>query len=73
MGWSSLPWLHRLQQPTLVIAGKDDPIVPPVNGRLIANRIPNARFELVACGHLFILTLAPEIAAMVDGFLSEPV
>ena len=71
MGWSSLPWLHRLQQPTLVIAGKDDPIVPPVNGKLIASRIPNARFELVSCGHLFVLTLAAEIAAMVDGFLSE--
>jgi poly(3-hydroxyalkanoate) depolymerase len=72
MGWSSLPWLHRLQQPTLVIAGQDDPIVPPVNGKLIASRIPNARFELVDCGHLFILTLASEIAAMVDGFLGEP-
>jgi len=71
MGWSSLPWLHRLQQPTLVIAGADDPIVPPINGQLIAQRIPNARFELVNCGHLFVLTLAPEIAAMIDAFLSE--
>ena len=71
MGWSSLPWLHRLQQPTLVSAGKDAPIVPPVNGQLLAKRIPNARFELVDCGHLFVLTLAVEIAAMVDGFLSE--
>ena len=72
MGWSSLPWLHQLQQPTLVIAGEDDPIVPPVNGQLIAQRIPNARFELVGCGHLFILTLAPEIAEMIDAFLGEP-
>jgi poly(3-hydroxyalkanoate) depolymerase len=71
MGWSSLPWLHQLQQPTLVIAGTDDPIVPPVNGRLLANRIPNARFEQVACGHLFVLTLATEIAEMVDAFLGE--
>jgi hypothetical protein len=45
--------------------------VPPVNGKLIASRIPNARFELVNCGHLFVLTLAAEIAAMVDGFLGE--
>jgi len=72
MGWSSLPWLHLLQQPTLVIAGQDDPIVPPINGQLIASRIPNARFELVACGHLFVLTLAAEIAKMVDQFLGEP-
>ncbi len=27
-GWTSLPWLHRLRQRTLIIAGKDDPIVP---------------------------------------------
>jgi poly(3-hydroxyalkanoate) depolymerase len=70
MGWSSMPFLHKLQQPTLVIAGKDDPIVPPVNGQLIARRIPNAKFVLVDCGHLFILTLADEIAALVDEFLS---
>jgi poly(3-hydroxyalkanoate) depolymerase len=69
MGWSSMPFLHKLQQPTLVIAGKDDPIVPPVNGRLIARRIPNARFVLVDCGHLFILTLTDEVAALVDEFL----
>jgi poly(3-hydroxyalkanoate) depolymerase len=72
MGWSSLPWLHRLQQPTLVIAGKDDPIVPPINGQLLASRIPNARFELVDCGHLFVLTLAGEIATMIDDFLGQP-
>ena len=71
MGWSSMPWLHLLQQPTLVIAGQDDPIVPPLNGQLIAKRIPNARFELVDCGHLFVLTLSVEIAEMIDGFLSE--
>ena len=69
MGWSSLPWLHELQQRALVIAGKDDPIVPPINGKLIASRIPNARFELVDCGHLFVLTLAGEIAEMIDDFL----
>lgn len=69
MGWSSMPFLHKLQQPTLVIAGKDDPIVPPVNGQLIARRIPNARFVLVDCGHLFILTMAEDIAELVDQFL----
>ena len=71
MGWSSLPWLHLLQQPTLVIAGRDDPIVPPINGQLLAKRIPNARFELVDCGHLFVLTLAAEIAAMIEAFLDQ--
>ena len=72
MGWTSLHWLHQLRQPTLVIAGKDDPIVSPTHAHTIANRIPNARLELVDCGHLFILTLAGEIAAMIDDFLGEP-
>lgn len=72
MGWTSLHFLHRLQQPTLVIAGKDDPIVAPTNAQTIANRIKNSRLELVDCGHLFILTMADEIAAMVDEFLGAP-
>jgi poly(3-hydroxyalkanoate) depolymerase len=72
MGWTSLHWLHQLKQPTLVIHGKDDPIVSPTNAQTIANRIPNARLEMVDCGHLFILTLSEKIAAMVDEFLSTP-
>ena len=55
VGWSSLPWLHKLQQPTLVMAGDDDPIIPTVNGRILASRIPHARLRIVDCGHLFVL------------------
>ena len=36
-GWSSLACLR---QPTLVMAGTDDPIVPVVNGRILAKLIP---------------------------------
>ena len=39
-GWTSLPWLRRLPQPTLVLAGDDDPIVPLVNGRILARLHP---------------------------------
>jgi poly(3-hydroxyalkanoate) depolymerase len=46
-GWTSLPWLGRLRQPTLVLAGDDDPIVPLVNGRILARRIPCARLHIV--------------------------
>ena len=35
VGWSSLPWLGLLKQPTLVMAGTDDPIVPSINGRML--------------------------------------
>jgi pimeloyl-ACP methyl ester carboxylesterase len=35
VGWSSLPWLHKLKQPTLILAGDYDPIIPMVNARII--------------------------------------
>ena len=38
-GWTSLPWLHLLRPPTLVISGDDDPLVPAFNARLLAGLI----------------------------------
>ncbi|HET6832238.1 MAG TPA: hypothetical protein VFH30_00115, partial [Acidimicrobiales bacterium] len=35
-GWSSLPWLHRIRTPTLVLTGEADTIVPPINARILA-------------------------------------
>jgi pimeloyl-ACP methyl ester carboxylesterase len=71
-GWTSLPWLHRLRQPTLVLAGDDDPIVPLLNGRILARRIPDARLHVVdGGGHLFLLEQPARIAAAVAGFLAE--
>ncbi|MGR6964544.1 alpha/beta fold hydrolase [Geodermatophilus sp. URMC 61] len=74
-GWSSMPWLHTVRHPTLVIAGDDDPIIPLVNGRILAWRIPNARLHVVrGGGHLFILERPAEMAALVTAFLDdEPV
>ncbi len=69
-GWTSLPWLHRLPQPTLVLNGDDDPIVPLVNGRILARRIPNARLHVVrGGGHLFLLERPAETADLVADFL----
>lgn len=71
-GWSSLGWLHRLPHRTLVLAGDDDPIVPVVNGRILARRIPRARLVVLpGAGHLFLLERAPEAAALVGDFLTE--
>jgi poly(3-hydroxyalkanoate) depolymerase len=71
-GWTSLPWLHRLPQPTLVLAGDDDPIVPPLNGRILAHRIPDARVHIVhGGGHLFLLEQPAEMATLVTRFLAK--
>jgi poly(3-hydroxyalkanoate) depolymerase len=69
--WTGLPWLWQLPQPTLVLAGDDDPIVPAINGRILARLIPNARLEIVrGGGHLFVLERPTEIAALVADFLT---
>ncbi|MNC88174.1 putative aminoacrylate hydrolase RutD [compost metagenome] len=70
--FASVLWLHKLAQPTLVLAGESDPIVPVANGRILARRIPDARLEVVEGGHLFLLTNPTEMAALVNDFLDEP-
>jgi poly(3-hydroxyalkanoate) depolymerase len=69
-GWSSLPWLWSLPQPTLVLMGSDDPLVPVINGRILARLIPNARLSLIDDGHLFMVTRPKETAAMIEAFLA---
>jgi len=69
--WTSLPWLHRLRQRTLVLAGNDDPIIPLPNSRIIAHRIPDGRLHVVhGGGHLFLFTRAEEMAGLIKDFLA---
>ncbi len=70
-GWTSLFWLRSLTQPTLVVMGRDDPIVPMTNGRILARLIPNSRLEVIACGHLFIVTMPRETAKLFQRFVGE--
>lgn len=69
LGWSSLPWLWRIQQPSLVLAGRDDPLVPLLNARLLAWLLRNAQLQVIDDGHLFMLTRAHETARRVAAFL----
>jgi poly(3-hydroxyalkanoate) depolymerase len=70
-GWTSLPWLWTLKQPTLILAGRDDPIVPLANGRLMERMMANARLVVLDEGHLFMVTRPAESAAIVEKFLLE--
>jgi poly(3-hydroxyalkanoate) depolymerase len=70
-GWTSLPWLWALRQPTLIMAGADDPLVPLVNAYVMHWLIPDARIEILDCGHLFLVTRAEESARIVESFLTE--
>jgi poly(3-hydroxyoctanoate) depolymerase len=72
-GWSSLPWLHRVKQPTLVVAGDEDPSVPLLNSRLLASRLPDARLHVIkGGGHLFLLDEPHSAVARITSFLDEP-
>lgn len=71
LGWTSLHWLHRIKQPTLILAGNDDPIVPKINAHVMAYLIPNSTMIMVDCGHLFLLTRAEQLAPKIEYFLEQ--
>jgi pimeloyl-ACP methyl ester carboxylesterase len=45
------PLLSGIKTPVLIIAGKDDPIVPPANGQFLADRLPHNRYVLLKAQH----------------------
>jgi pimeloyl-ACP methyl ester carboxylesterase len=70
-GWTSLPWLWSLPQPTLVLMGSDDPLVLPINGHILAGLIPNAELRMIDDGHLFMVTRPTETVAIIEEFPAE--
>jgi pimeloyl-ACP methyl ester carboxylesterase len=47
-----VPLLHRLHVPTLVLCGEFDQATPPALTRIVAEKVPGARYvELKGCGH----------------------
>jgi 3-oxoadipate enol-lactonase len=73
LSWSSYDRLPEITAPTLVLHGESDRLVPPENGRIIAERIPSARLTLIPhAGHIPLFTEQPDAAhgAML-GFLDD--
>jgi 3-oxoadipate enol-lactonase len=55
LGWEAYSRLATIRVPTLVIHGESDRLVPPGNGKLIAERIPGAKLVIIPhASHLFI-------------------
>jgi poly(3-hydroxyalkanoate) depolymerase len=69
--WTSLPWLPLIRQPTLILAGDDDPIIPGVNATIMSRLLPRATLHRYRGGHLALLTEPDELAPIIDQFLSE--
>jgi 3-oxoadipate enol-lactonase len=63
--------VERIEAPALVIHGDEDLIVPVENGRVLAARLPNARYvELPGRGHNIPLEDPETFNALVLEFLA---
>lgn len=71
-GWSSLPALPLIRQPTLILAGNDDPLIPLVNARILRALLPHAALHVFDDGHLGLITAADELGPLVSRFLTSP-
>jgi poly(3-hydroxyalkanoate) depolymerase len=69
-GWTSLPLLPWLRQPTLILAGDDDPIIPLVNVRIMHQLMPHSELHIYPGGHLELAADAGRLAPIVDAFLT---
>jgi len=71
VGWTSIFWLRKLRQPTLILHGDDDPLVPLVNAKLLQRLIPHAQLYIFHDGHLGLGTSAGELAQVIEQFLTR--
>jgi len=64
--------ISEIGAPTLVLAGDSDILIPPENGRILADGIPGAEFQTIeGAGHLFWISHPNETFSMVAEFLGE--
>jgi pimeloyl-ACP methyl ester carboxylesterase len=64
--------LGGVRAPALIVWGDDDRIVPPSAGRLYAEKLPNARLEIVrAAGHCVDMEQPDALARLVTGFVEQ--
>jgi poly(3-hydroxyalkanoate) depolymerase len=72
LGWTSVGFLPLLRQKTLVLQGNDDPIIPSVNGQILARLIRNATLHVYDGGHIELATNPRLLAPVIDTFLNAP-
>ena len=69
-GWTSLPWLWTIRQPTLIISGDDDPITPHINHTLMTLMMRDARLYTVkGGGHLALVDSPDQVVPVIADFL----
>jgi len=63
--------VHRIEVPTLVIAGAEDTATSPAEGKNLADQISGARYLCLPAAHLSNIEAANEFTAAVTGFLKS--
>jgi pimeloyl-ACP methyl ester carboxylesterase len=65
---SRVAMLRRVRAPTLVLHGSDDPLVPPIGGKMTAAAVPGARLRIVpGMGHFLPEALVPLLVDEIAG------
>ena len=70
-GWTSLPFLGLIKQPTLILSGDDDPIIPLANAHLMARLIRHSELHVYRGGHVELVTEASALTPVITEFLSR--
>lgn len=65
----TLPRLHQLRQPTLVVCGEHDFCTPPAHSRELADKITNAELVVPDCGHFVEHEMEGEFFEIVASFI----
>lgn len=71
--WGTKPllWVSKLRQKTLIMQGKDDPMIPNINALLLYELFPDSELQFFDCGHLFALTMVNQVVKRIDEFLES--
>ncbi len=70
--WDGYDRLDRITTPTLVVHGELDTLVPPANGRIIADRIPEAELVTIPLANHLLGTDQPErVSELLVGWLDR--
>ena len=71
LGFDARGWLHEIQQPTFVLTGSFDPVVPTSAGSFLAQRIPHSSLHRVRGGHLVWSVNPSDVGALVRNWLAR--
>ena len=63
--------LPRIQTPALIVSGRRDRVVPPVNSEYLHARLPHSELHLIDAGHFIWEDAADEYASLVKSWWAE--